>query len=156
MPKPQPLEVRFSKYLGTPTATGCVPWTGRTVGRGYGQIDSGGGKGRGLLSHRVAYELAYGAIPDGQLVLHKCDNPPCCNPEHLFLGTHSDNVADMYSKRRGIHGERAPHARLTESLVLDIRAKHAAGAKQNALAAEYGVSTTAMNSVILRRSWRHI
>ena len=76
--------------------TGCHNWTGTMGDKGYGLV---------LISaHRLAYELAHGPIPDGLLVLHKCDNPPCCNPEHLFLGTSADNTADKMRKGRHRNG----------------------------------------------------
>ena len=82
-------------------ANGCLEWQGFRDKDGYGQI-SKGKEGEGLLiTHRVAWEAAFGPIPDGMSVLHKCDNPPCCNEEHLFLGTQGDNMADMKAKGRG-------------------------------------------------------
>lgn len=75
----------------------CWVWTGATL-KGYGQI---GDAGVVKYAHRVAYELAFGPIPDGLMVCHRCDNPPCCNPDHLFTGTALDNVADMVGKGRG-------------------------------------------------------
>lgn len=96
-----PLAVRFKKYVGKPEISGCVPWVGLRNADGYGLIGSGTKNGRNLLAHRVAYEFAHGKIPDGMLILHHCDNPPCINVKHLFLGTHADNHADMMQKGRG-------------------------------------------------------
>jgi hypothetical protein len=75
----------------------CIVWTGERVGMGYGRVSY---KGRRPLAHRVAWELANGPIPDGLLVLHRCDNPPCCNANHLFLGTSKDNADDRDAKGR--------------------------------------------------------
>ncbi len=82
-------------------ATPCMEWQGARLPKGYGKIGDRRQKGTGwALTHRIAYEAAFGPIPDGQLVCHHCDNPPCCNPDHLFLGTHVDNAADMWAKGR--------------------------------------------------------
>lgn len=96
-----PLSERFEKYIGAITETGCILWTGAINDDGYGVIGSGTRNGQMLLAHRAAYELKIGPIPEGVKVLHRCDNPPCINHEHFFLGTQADNMADMVSKRRG-------------------------------------------------------
>lgn len=77
---------------------GCWLWQGMTISGGYGRV---GWRGMKAVAHRVAWELTYGPIPEGLWVLHRCDNPPCCNPEHLFLGSRLDNIADMVAKGRG-------------------------------------------------------
>jgi len=79
---------------------GCLEWTGCTS-HGYGLI---GVNGNQVQAHRVAWELANGPIPAGMEVCHKCDRPPCCDPEHLFIGTHTDNMADMAAKGRAHNG----------------------------------------------------
>lgn len=82
----------------------CWPWRGSKK-RGYGRIRGEGGRqSRTLFAHRVVWQLEYGPIPFGLCVLHSCDNPPCCNPGHLFLGTNDDNLRDMRSKGRGGYG----------------------------------------------------
>jgi hypothetical protein len=78
--------------------TDCWPWTGYTNTRGYGVIRI---NRRTVLAHRIAYQVERGPIPDGLFVCHHCDNPPCCNPAHLFLGTQTENMRDMISKGRG-------------------------------------------------------
>lgn len=79
----------------------CWEWQGTRLPSGYGRIGIAG-KGQGVtdLTHRVAYRIANGEIPPGMEVCHTCDNPPCCNPDHLFLGTHADNMRDMSAKGR--------------------------------------------------------
>lgn len=91
---------RFWSRVRTGLPNECWPWEGYVfVKRGrYGGISE---KSRYFRSHRIAWMLAYGCIPDGLHVLHKCDNPPCCNPLHLFLGTQKENMADMINKNRG-------------------------------------------------------
>lgn len=92
---------------------GCWLWGGSLKTNGYGQLNGpsqGGGRdGKNLLAHRVAWELVNGPIPDGLWVLHRCDNPPCVNPAHLFLGTVRDNVIDMWTKGRGCSPFRRVH-----------------------------------------------
>lgn len=91
-----PVAERLARRL-LPTTSGCLEWTGYTNVRGYGRIAF---NGRTVGAHRLAWELVNGPIPDGMNVLHHCDNPPCCNVGHLFLGTHADNSADMVAKGR--------------------------------------------------------
>ncbi len=94
---------RFGARVGTSIDPGgCRPWTGGADKDGYGLVTIGGVRYR---THRVAWEIANGSIPDGLLVLHKCDNPPCCNTDHHFLGTHVDNMADKVAKGRQAKGE---------------------------------------------------
>lgn len=99
--KPKPIEgVREKFWSRVKKTKGCWIWTGATI-RGYGQIRYGKGNGKLYLAHRLSWQLHYGkAPPSGLGVLHHCDNPPCVNPEHLWLGTQADNAADMVSKGR--------------------------------------------------------
>ncbi len=156
-PHPRPLAERFwSKVLKTDT---CWLWQGGTIGNGYGTITSGGHYGRTLLAHHVSWEWAYGPIPNGLWVLHKCDVPPCVNPEHLWLGTHSDNMQDRARKGRANHalGEAHGGAKLTNEQVISIRARY--GTRDltcKTLAIEYGVSATTICLVANGRIWRHL
>lgn len=81
------------------TESGCIEWTGAKQPRGYGHIATGEGR-ETIGTHRAAWIVANGPIPDGMDVCHSCDNPPCCNPQHLFLGTRSENLLDMVDKGR--------------------------------------------------------
>lgn len=130
---------------------GCLEWQGFRRSGGYGQIGSGG-KAAGLVeTHRAAWEITHGPIPPGLWVLHRCDNPPCCDPDHLFLGTAADNVADMIAKGRQAREFALPHTKLSEAQVEEIRRRYdprygppkRGGRRSNAreLAEEYGVST---------------
>lgn len=116
------------------------------------------GKRTTFVAHRVAYELAVGPVPEGLSVLHKCDNPVCCNPAHLFVGTQSDNASDMWNKKRGRAGDLrgyvfgpSPFRKLTPSDVADIIEEYKAGATQRHLADKHGVTDVTIGNY-LRRS----
>lgn len=135
----------------------CWLWTGYRLPWGYGQIGEGPAGGRHLYAHRVAWELTYGPIPDGVLALHRCDNPPCVNPNHLFLGTNRDNTADMDNKaRRGDHhpvGSLNGRAVLTPETAREVRRLHAMGASYGRLAVSFGVGKSTISRVIHGESW---
>lgn len=128
----------------------CLEWQGVRDKDGYGRI-----KGGKLKAHRVAYEEAFGPIPVGQLVLHKCDNPPCCRPSHLFLGSHADNVHDMERKGRDRHpaGEDNGMAKLTMENVIDIRTRLRSGETGRVLAADFGVSEGLISKIRHGKRW---
>lgn len=108
-------------------------------------------------AHRVSYELAYGEIPANMVVCHKCDNPLCVRPDHLFLGTQRDNVRDMVNKRRQTKGEHAHNAILTDDLVKQIRIEHAAGSSYRELAEKYGVATWEhIRRIVKGIAWKHV
>lgn len=110
-----------------------------------------------FYAHRLSWELHFGPIPSGMHVLHKCDNPPCVNPKHLFLGAHVDNYIDMRKKNRHVKGEKFPHAKLTEHAVRTIRDRYEKGdITQKKLADVFGVSISQINGVVNRNTWRHI
>lgn len=117
----------------------CWLWTGKPHKDGYGVF----GIGKKLyLAHRVSYEIANREIPSGLNVLHSCDNPPCCNPAHLFLGTQLDNVRDRDQKGRGnpSRGEKNGNAKLTDAQIESIRTQYAQGGiSQYALAREFDI-----------------
>ena len=147
------LEARLVFVGWTVVESGCWEWSGRTNDDGYGWSTKPHPSGRSVsvLAHRNAYTAWVGQIPDGMLVRHSCDNPPCINPAHLLLGTDADNSADAVSRRRLANGERAASAKVTDAQVADIRARHAAGGiTQTALAREYGLSTQHMSTLIHR------
>lgn len=134
---------------------GCWPWTGCAT-RGYGILNYRGRKER---AHRIAWTLANSPIPPDMIVCHKCDNPPCCNPGHLFLGTHADNAIDMSEKERGNlkRGIRNPNARLTPGAVIEMRRLYAAGSTTcSALARAYGVDRKTVSAVLRGRTWAGI
>lgn len=128
----------------------CWEWRGPRDLYGYGVIGHGG---KTLKAHRVSWELANGPIPEGQAVCHRCDNPPCWNPSHLFSGTQQDNLRDMNQKRRGNQGERNPQAKLTAERAAEIRALKGQE-HPRAIASRYGVSATAVRDILAGRTWR--
>ena len=124
----------------------CWPWKASRLPRGYGQF----GVGKKVPhSHRVAYFLHYNNDPYPLQVLHTCDNPPCCNPKHLFLGTAFDNVTDMIVKGRSTRGESHPNSKPTDSQVLEIISLCSANMySQSEIAHMYGVSQTCVSKFV--------
>lgn len=136
---------------------GCWPWIGARFAKGYGRVRISRTKTR--MAHRIAFELANGCqIPDGMMVCHRCDNPPCCNPQHLFLGTARDNVRDcMHKNRRAdLKGERHPSVKLTVADVLTIRARRVAGERLQDIAAAFGVTIQNVHCICARKTWGHV
>ncbi|MCC6716844.1 MAG: HNH endonuclease [Acetobacteraceae bacterium] len=152
------LHVRFWAKVDRRAPDECWEWRGGLKQNGYGQIsadpESHERVGRKLYAHRVAFALAFGSIPDGLHVLHRCDNPACVNPDHLFLGTHQQNMADMVAKRRHAHGDRQPKRKLDQHRVRAIRwlAAHDP-APHSILAREFGVTAGNIFAIVRRRSW---
>jgi hypothetical protein len=134
----------------------CWEYTSPRDARGYGKIGLGGRNGKDMLAHRFSWELHNGPVPEGLCVCHRCDNPPCVNPVHLFLGTTGDNTADAARKGRLARGERVKGAKLTAEAVREIRREAAAGTPQRALAGRFGVGEGAISMIVNRRLWRHV
>lgn len=162
---------------------GCWPWTACKTIHGYGWTRTGG---IGHSAHRVAYTIANGPIPDGLVVCHRCDNRPCCNPAHLWLGTSADNAADCSAKGRTargdrngsrIHPDRLPRgdqsfarlhperlvrgvdywsAKLDEDKVRAIRLAAAAGESGRSLGLRFGVCKATIQRVVNRYSWKQV
>jgi hypothetical protein len=97
-----------------------------------------------------------GPIPDGLCVCHACDNPPCINPEHLFLGTNASNTQDRQDKERQARGERAARSKLTEDEVREIRQLAAAGETQRSIGAHFGVTDKNVGFIVRRQTWAHV
>lgn len=134
----------------------CLVWTGAHDGAGYGSIKIGGRRGSARGVHRVAWIARYGPPPsETPWVLHKCDNPPCFRDEHLFLGTHLDNMEDMTRKgrRSQYHCEDGPGAKLTNVQVVDIKRRLVLGETQQSIADIYGVSKVAVGHIWRDRNW---
>lgn len=132
---------------------GCWLWLGRLDDDGYGSI---GEAGKTLLAHRAAYIVEHGAIPDGMNVCHRCDNPPCVRPKHLFLGTQAENIADMIAKGRMPTGAQRPNAKLNEAEVRSIRRLAEKGLSHRAIAEQVGVSRSLVTMVASGERWGHV
>lgn len=136
---------------------GCWEWTAYRNANGYGMAFI---KSKMHRAHRVAFAMLR-EDPGALCVLHRCDNPACVRPDHLFLGTRTDNMADMDAKGRrrngDMRGEGNGQSKLTAAAVVEIRARYAAGGVTHAdLAAEFGVKKAAVCHVISRRNWSHV
>lgn len=136
----------------------CIVWPLGLFKDGYGKIRTGKIT---VKTHRLVYEKKIGPITDGLNVCHHCDNPPCMNYRHLFLGTVQENNEDKRIKKRHRFGETHPIAKLTENDVRDIRARYVKDVKnrdkrQLKLAEEYGVNQTAISCIIRRKTWKHL
>lgn len=127
---------------------GCWEWTAGKFRGGYGALSVAG---KAQKTHRISYVLHRGEIPSGKYVCHGCDNPACCNPDHLFLGTQVNNMADMRAKARQASGSANGRAKLTEADVVAIRASE--GLSQNRLAARYGVTRQLISLIQANKSW---
>lgn len=151
----RPIGERFWALVNK--SEGCWLWAGSVSSWGYGRF--GLSHRKNVTASRLAWILTHGSIPEGQCVLHKCDVPACCNPDHLFLGTHQDNMTDKTRKGRqarnfGMHaGEKSPTAKLTQEQVLEIRQSKE---KLLVLANRYGVAFQTISKVRNGNRWRHI
>lgn len=149
------LRSRFEPKVLRSTDGGCWTWIGAgATGKEYGIISFNRGT---IKAHRASYMLNVGPIPPGMRVLHKCDNPACVNPDHLFLGTQADNMSDMWAKNRhpptGLRGERNPSAKLTVSSVRFIRSSNMSC---DQLAMTLGVSVSTVRAAKNGVSWKDI
>lgn len=150
------LSDRFWSKVDRSCATGCWPWTAgvRRKDEGYGAFWMGR---KHRPAHRVAWELTFGGITDPEMVVcHRCDNPPCCNPSHLFLGTQLQNNDDKVAKRRHPVGERHHNALLTTAEVLEIRAAPKFRGYRVSLAAKFGVRPELITEIRAMKSWKEI
>lgn len=133
----------------------CWSWQARRNAHGYGSVV----RWRRLwLAHRLAYEMTVGPIPNAMHVLHRCDNPACVNPAHLFLGTQADNVRDMVAKGRKVtaSGEKAGGSKLTVAQVQEIRSRRTDGETLLAIANDYGISDALVSYIANRKAWKHV
>ena len=148
------LEERFERSVDKSNLSGCWIWTGLKTGSGYGAINYNNKK---LSAHRVAYQI-YKDDPGDLLVCHKCDNPICVNPEHLFLGTNSDNAKDKQLKGRchETKGIKNANAKLSVSDVLEIRELAISGMSYSEIGRRFGISHNHASFIHKRKSWSHV
>ena len=147
-----PAAERFQANFRIDPISGCWEWTASRDRRGYGNFKFNGAQ----RAHRVSYMLYRGSIPRGLNVCHKCDNRGCVNPDHLFIGTQADNVADMIAKGRqvSVRGSANGNSKLTELDIAEIRA--AKGITQKELAKKYGVGQAQISVIRLGQGWAFV
>ena len=151
---------RFISKTNEPTAIGCIEWSGWRNTQGYGGFYiNENGNDVSFRAHRVAWMLWRGEILDGLHVCHSCDNPPCVNHQHLWLGTNQENIKDAVANGLTAKGEDFWAAKLKESDVIAIRNAYCQNRRlrhRQALATQYGVSIKTIEHVVYRNTWKHI
>lgn len=150
-PKYSNLPKRFWDKV-TPIESGCWEWTGSRKPTGYGLFRMDGATKR---VHRLSAQDSKGNVPDALHVLHTCDNPSCVYPNHLYFGTHQENMKDMVQRGRGAKGERNGLSKLTKHDVLEIRRLYPA-VSAPVLAKRFGVHHSTIYSVSKRKWWNHV
>jgi hypothetical protein len=161
-----PPQIRFWKKVKKSSPNKCWPFVGDKTHHGYGRFTEhprkakpGHPKPTPTMAHRLAWEYTYGKIPDGLSVCHHCDNRPCCNPTHLFLGTQQDNNRDRHLKGRtvAVRGEMQGSSKLTEKQVREIRSQYQPfKVSLNSLAKKFAVSKRTILFIVQGRYWRHV
>ena len=147
----QDIQALRGKFSAVPTAKGCIEWRLYRNSAGYGHVRV---RSKLWLVHRFVYTKFFGEIPEGLIVMHRCDNPSCINPEHLNLGSHLLNVLDKEAKGRGNQGSANPRAKLTDLQVEAIRERYAKGNVSLAqLGRDYGVNRSCIFKVVHKHHW---
>lgn len=153
------LMARFESKIHHEPMSGCWLWGGALDSNGYGQLRRDGARAGVSQATALALMLYRGmAVPHGMVVCHHCDNPPCVNPDHLFLGTHQDNCDDKHRKGRARFAKGADFARsaMTDDDVLNMRNARAFGEPLTALAHRYGITCSAAGHICVGRTWAHV
>lgn len=144
---------RFWSRVAKGDGDGCWNWTGLVDSSGYGLFSFHGRRERAT---RVAWALSGATIPPGTAMCHRCDNPPCVRPDHLFTGTTLENMRDMANKGRSRHGERQNTAKLTSARVMEIRGLTSQGASFVEVAARYGVTPQNIGLIARGATWKRL
>lgn len=139
---------QFWAKVQTAGGDACWEWTAARNPKGYGVKRLGGRKGRNIMAHRFSWELFNSEVPAGLLVCHRCDNPGCVNPAHLFLGTPKDNTLDMYAKGRAAPLPLAP-LKFTPEQCDEIRVLHGLGKSMRAIAREFSTTHSVVRRILL-------
>lgn len=134
---------------------GCWLWTASCAGKGYGQMKLPKQR-KQEYAHRLAYQIYKGEIPKCLQVMHSCDNPKCCNPDHLSIGTCKDNLQDMKQKGRSTHGEKNARAKITEDQVIQIRKCIESGMTQSKIALAFGISQIQVSRINTGKRWERV
>ena len=153
-----PLEILWEHVSKT---DGCWEWIGRRNKKGYGLATNSGRllcSGNVVKAHRLSWFIHNGPIPEGMLVLHRCDNPPCVRPDHLFLGTHQDNLLDSMSKGRRMpnKGELNGRSKLCTDDIPAIRELINSGISRREISRKYGVNESTIRRIARNRGWTHV
>lgn len=153
----EPIPIRFWRAVEKKGASECWEWMGCRHYKGYGEfaLPKGSPKYK-EKAHRMAWILTNGKIPKGMLICHKCDNPPCCNPSHLFLGTAKTNRQDSNQKWRHSHGDNHPASKLNAAKVSEIRRLDRLGKTRLSIAAKFGISGRNVTAVCRYDNWKHV
>ncbi len=144
---------RFLAYVFNRGPNDCWEWLGAISNGKYGHLQL---NGKFIYAHRIAYFLKYGIDPGDLCVCHCCDNPSCCNPKHLFLGTNTDNMQDARQKGRNSYGEKHGRAKLTEKDVIEIKRLLRLGVMHRIIAKKFNVSRPLISYINNNERWSHV